>query len=284
LIGAAYENGKLFVVPTGGVSGGGAMFAYDALSGKELWSANLPGQYSFSSAPTAYAGVVYTGGAGSGGTVYAVRETDGLLLWTGSVENGDSSAPAVTPDGVFVSYACPQTYRFALHSGKLDWNYSGPCEGGGGESAAVYRGQVYVRDVLGNYSTDGIRLAESTGALLGGFNSTYSPAFEGLTAFYTEPNTLTALNLVTGHARWTAVAPAGQQFSCAPIVVNDAIYEATAGSELYGYNIDTGRMLFAAALPQAVTCGEYFSTPLVGLGAGDGILVVPAGDFLIAFD
>ena len=45
---AAYDNGVIFVVPdsTPGFSSG-AMFAYDAATGSELWTASLPGQYLF---------------------------------------------------------------------------------------------------------------------------------------------------------------------------------------------------------------------------------------------
>jgi hypothetical protein len=34
--------------------------------------------------------------------------------------------------GVYVSYACPQTYGFDALKGGLMWHYAGPCEGGGG--------------------------------------------------------------------------------------------------------------------------------------------------------
>ncbi|MGH8337705.1 MAG: PQQ-binding-like beta-propeller repeat protein, partial [Gammaproteobacteria bacterium] len=109
-VGFAYENGGLFGVvnDTPGVQSG-AMFAFSAKDGHQVWSTELPGQYLFTSAPTARNGMVYTGGAGTGGTVYGVKERNGQVVWTAAVENGDSSAPAVTSDGVYVSYACPQT-------------------------------------------------------------------------------------------------------------------------------------------------------------------------------
>jgi len=47
------------------------------------------------------------------------------VLWTAPVENGDSSAPAVSHNGVYVSYVCPQTYRFNSTTGQQDWNYGG---------------------------------------------------------------------------------------------------------------------------------------------------------------
>jgi hypothetical protein len=35
-------------------------------------------------------------------------------------------------------------------------------------------------------------------------------------------------------------------------------------------------------LPSPVLCSEYFAVPLLGLGAGDGLVVVPSGNVLVA--
>jgi outer membrane protein assembly factor BamB len=73
----------------------------------------MPGQYSFTSPPTATGNFAYTAGAGSGGTVYAVSEHSGKVAWTGCVQNGDNSSPAVSyPSGMYVSNVCGQTYDF----------------------------------------------------------------------------------------------------------------------------------------------------------------------------
>jgi outer membrane protein assembly factor BamB len=282
-IGFAYENGALFGATTQNPNfGSGAMFAFSAADGHQVWSVNLPGQYSFSSASTARNGMVYTGGAGSGGTVYGLKEGNGQVVWMAEVENGDSSAPAVTDNGVYVSYACPQTYRFDPKTGRQIWHYSGPCEGGGGESVAVYQSLVFVRDLLNNYPTDGIALSTSNGSLLGGANSLYSPAFAFGFAVLAEPTTLTAVNATTGHTAWTAIASAGENFSCSPIVVNDVVYVGTNAGNLEGYSGETGKQVSKVNLGQPVSCGEYFAEPLAGLGAGEGLLVVPAGNTLVA--
>ncbi len=282
-IGAAYDNGKLFVITTQTPPfDAGGIFAFEASDGQEVWSANMAGQYSFSSSPTALNGIVYTGGAGDGGTVYAVSEKNGETLWTASVENGDSSNPAVNANGVYVSYVCPQTYRFAPKTGKQTGHYSGPCEGGGGETVALYDGLVYVRDLVGNYSTDGITLNAATGALVGGFNSQYMPAFLGKTAFYTEADTLTAVSLTTGNTLWTAVASAGETYSCSPIVVNGVVYTGTSTGNLIGYQNVTGKPVVSMNVGLAISCGEYFPIPQAGMGAGQGLLVVPAGSQVVA--
>jgi outer membrane protein assembly factor BamB len=289
-IGAAYENGKVFTVPNFTPQfDHGDVFAFSASTGQQLWMTDLPYQYLYSSAPTAKNGMVYTSGAGTGGTVYGVREIDGLLIWTANVENGDSSAPAVTSDGVYVSYVCPQSYRFNPSTGEQIWHYSGDCEGGGGASAAVYDGLVYVRDIL-DYPTDSITLSAADGSYVGGLNSQYSPAFWQNSGFYTEATSLTAVDLSSGLTLWTAMPEKGESYSCAPIVVNGVVYSGTSAGNLYGYTSDSGNKVFTVNLGQGISCSEYFPIPLAGLNAGSagpsatrsGMLVVPAGSEIVA--
>jgi len=281
-VGAAYDNGMVFAVnyDTPGFSSG-SMSAFSATTGDLLWTAVLPDQYLFTSAPTAMNGIVFTAGAGVGGNVYAVRESDGQLLWSQGVENGDTSSPAIVGDGVYVSYVCPQTYRFNTRTGDQVWYYAGGCEGGGGDTAVVYDGLVYVRDIY-DYATSGITLNAATGALVGGFNSTYAPAFSGSTAFYTEASSLTAVDLTTGSTLWSVAPSSGVSFTCSPIVVNGAVFMGTSSGTLLGYSAHTGKQGFSMNLGQEISCSEYFVVPLAGMGAGQGMLVVPAGTAVYA--
>ena len=147
----AYDAGRVFVVHNDqNCCSDGLMDAFDATTGAHLWTAILPGQYSFSSPPTASNGVVYTGGAGSGGTLYAVDETNGEVLATQPVENGDNSSPALSDHGVFVQYACDQTYGFAQQTLDPLWHYSTDCEGGGGSTPVYADGDLFTQDFFGN--------------------------------------------------------------------------------------------------------------------------------------
>jgi outer membrane protein assembly factor BamB len=281
-IGAAYENGMVFVVPTSGTGLNGAMYAFAASDGHQVWGSTLTGQYSFSSPPSAYNGIVYTSGAGSGGTVYAVRETDGTVLWTAGVQNGDNSSPAVNGTGVYVSYVCPQTYRFNPTTGKQIWYFAGGCEGGGGNTAVLYEGLLYVRDLY-NFATTGITLTAKSGTLVGpGFNSAYSPAFYEGTGFYTESDSLTAVMLSSGSTLWTAAPATGDSYSISPIVVNGTVYIGTSNGNLLGYDATTGANVESMNLGFSISGGEYFAIPQAGLGAGQGLIVVPAGTHLVA--
>jgi len=281
---AAYDNGVVYVVPdsTAGFSSG-AMYAFNAKTGKQIWAATLNGQYLFSSPPTAGNGMVYTGGAGSGGTVYAVREKNGSVVWTGSVENGDSSSPVVTKNGVFVSYSCPQTYDFNPKSGGQIWHFSGQCEGGGGATMALYRGLLYVRDTY-NYSTNSIILKASDGSMVGGFNTTFIPAFLNNTGFYATSSTLSAVDLMSGNSIWAAAPPSGDSYASPPVVVNGVVYVGTANGLVIGYKGSNGTQRASVSVGAGISAfdGGGYSSPLAGLNAAQGMIVVPAGTYVVA--
>lgn len=282
---AAYDNGKVFVVPNT-VAGltNGILYAFDANDGHTIWTSILPGQYFFTAPPTARNGIVYTSGAGLGGTMYAVRETDGALLWNGSVMNGDNSSPVVTSAGVYVSYVCPQTYKFAPTTGKLLWHYSGPCEGGGGATPVLSNGRLYVRDWSASSGHNGDILNSATGAVVGNFDSSFAPAVVGGTAFYVKTSGLTAVNTTTGKTVWTAVPANGDTYSTPPIVVNGTVYVGSASGYLLGYKSGTGKAAVSMNMGYPISAFETGSvgSPESGLSAGQSILVVPASTHVIA--
>jgi outer membrane protein assembly factor BamB len=117
---------------------------------------------------------------------------------------------------------------------------------------------------------------------VGGFNSYYAPAFSGTTAFYTEQDSLTAVDLKNGSTLWS-VTPTGADFSCSPLVVNGVVYTGTNAGYLLGYSAKNGQEEVSVKLSQAISCSEYFPEPQAGMGAGQGLLVVPAGTELLAF-
>ena len=247
------------------------MIAYDANTGKQLWSVALPGQYVFTSPPTALGGVVYTSGAGTGGTVYAVRETDGKVLWTGSVMNGDDSSPAVTTNGVYVSYACPQSYRFNPTKGILSWHFTGPCEGGGGSTPVLYDGFLYVRDSFIN-THNGVVLNASTGGVQGYFDSNFTPVFLNGTAFYTKSNSINAVDVETGEAYWTASPPAFDSFSVSPVIVNGTVYLGTSSGNVLGDKASSGKKVVSTFVGYPIVGSEYGGT-YSGTAAAQGGIV-----------
>ncbi|HYZ57602.1 MAG TPA: PQQ-binding-like beta-propeller repeat protein [Streptosporangiaceae bacterium] len=268
---AAYDSGQVFVVNYDGL-----LRAFDANTGTLSWSVQLPGQYSFSSPPTANRGVVYVGGAGSGGTLYAVSETNGTVLWTQPVQNGDHSSPALDSTSVLVSYACGLTYAFNRTTGQQQWFSNGPCEGGGGKTAVYHGGMVYTRDFTGNKI-----LAANTGNQLGTFQAGPAPAFDGNVGLFLNGGVLTASS--GGQTVWTFSGDGS--LDTAPIAVGNTVYVGSSSGMLYGLNVSNGSVVWSTNVGAGIPAPDEqnVSQPLTGLGAGQGLLVVPAGDELAAY-
>jgi outer membrane protein assembly factor BamB len=271
---AAYDAGKVFVVNYDGL-----MQSFDAATGKPGWSVKLPFQYAFTSPPTAVNGTIFVGGAGSGGTLYAVNESNGVVRWTAPVENGDSSSPAVASGVVFVSYACPQAYAFMISTGQQLWRYTGPCEGGGGSTPVVHFGNVYVRDVF-DLPTNGLILDAGTGAGLAGFSSDTPPAFVGNLGVYLQNTTLSGVDISTGMVQWTFTGDGG--LNSTPIIVNHTIYVGSNSGLLYGLDFN-GNQVWNTQVGAPIPRSGEGGGRLTGLGAGDNLLIVPAGHLVTAY-
>ena len=278
-VGPAYDNGAVFsnVLYTNGSEGIG-MYAFDQKTGHQMWDVVIPGQYAFSSPPTARKGVVYTGGAGTGGTVYAYAESNGHLNWTASVENGDNSSPVVTANGLYVSYACPQTYEFNPQNGASIWHYSGPCEGGGGSTAVLYDKLLFVEDSFAVSGFNGIALTASNGQPAANFNPVFTPAFANHIGYFT-PNaqTMLAATTPTVSQAWMQT-PKPDTYATPPLVIGSTVYIETVSGELLGYSAKTGALQVSMGLGFGDTSPGFSA----GLAFGSNLLFVPAGSELIA--
>ena len=273
--GLAYSNGRVFVVNHNGL-----LRAFDAGTGLELWSSQMPGQYSFTSPPSPYNGIIYFGGAGGGGNVYAVRESDGAVIWNVHMGSGDyHCSPAIGDGGVFVNYACGRSYRFDLLTGAEVWRYTTGCSGGGGRTPVYYNGRFYGR--LHRYSPKGFVLDAATGVEVGRYDATPIPAFWDNQGFFVTSSALECRDAGTLNLIWR-FAPMGGIVS-APIVVNGTVYVG-GGETLYAADPETGGLLWSTNVGSSIWApDEHNARMLTGLGAGEGILVVPAGNLLVAY-
>ncbi len=276
-----YENGRVFAL-----NGSGLLRAFDGVTGSVIWSRQLPGQYSFSSAPAVYQGVIYTGGAGSGGTVYAVSADTGIVLWTAPVANGDNSSPSVTSDGIYVSYSCPNVYKLNPANGALIWRYNPGCSGGGGKTTVLYNGRLYVRDYNPDYIFD-----SQTGGIAGSFLSKSAPAFSGSRGFFLNGSkgfgsygVLEARDVNSNIVLWTFAGDGSLQSSI--LVVNDYVYIGSNSGKLYAVEAATGNQVWSTTVgPTIPYVDEHnVSQPLTGFAAGEGILVIPTRTTLVAYE
>jgi len=219
-------------------------------------------------------------GAGSGGTLYAVDQTSGALTWTSLVENGNNSSPSVTADGVYVSYPC-QTYDFRPLTGELVWNDNAGCEGGGGATGLVANGVVYSPNLPSSYG--GASFDAETGVLLGSYGANAPPAIGSQMGYFLQGGTLRAITLSNNTIQWSFVGDG--TFTTAPILVNGYVFISGDSGNLYALDATTGATLWQTNLGGALTPGlfGYGLIQASGLSAGDGLLVVPAGNKLTAF-
>lgn len=260
---ATYDSGRIFTL-----NGAGILQAFSAKKGSLLWTTQITSQYSFSSPPTALHGLVYTGAAGSGGTVYAFNEHNGLQVWTQSVENGDDSSPAVDSKGVYVSYACNQAYDFSPKTGNPIWHYSGPCEGGGGATTALYQNRLYTRDFEGD-----LILNASNGNLAGTYSASQPPAFSGKMGYFLNGSTLSAETLKNHSVVWTFTGDGA--LVTAPIVEGSYVYIGSSQGNLYALDANTGSQVWSTQVGAPMGHTEFAS-----LAAGAQIVAVPAGNQL----
>lgn len=271
---AAYDNGAVFVVNFDGL-----VSAFDASSGASLWSATMPGQYAFTSPPTAANGVLYVLGAGSGGTLYAINETSGRLIWQRSgLDTGDHSSPALGGSSLFVSDVC-DAYAFAQADGSPIWATNYGCSGGGGKTVVYSNNRVYARNV-GVPGTNHV-LDAGTGGGVGTFSSVSAPAFSGSTGFFLSGGTLQAAD-GSGAVLWSFAGDGG--LDTAPIVVNGDVYEGSSSGMLYAVDANTGQSVWSTNVGAGILAPDEHNAVLTtGLGAGEGLLVVPAGTQVSAF-
>ncbi len=278
----AYETGKLFVLNFDGL-----LRSFNATTGVPGWSVQLPGQYAFSSAPTAVNGVIYVGGAGSGGTLYAIDERNGAVLWTQSVENGDNSSPTVTDDAVYVSYAGPQAYKFDLSTGNPLWHYNSGIEGGGGATPVFYDNNLYIRGFFQNNNAyyGGFVLGSDTGNLLDTFGLGYDsnqkpPAFDhGLGIFADRYGNVQAKDVASGTILWT-FATGQDSIVTAPLIVNGNVFVGTSGGSLIALNEATGAAVWSTNVGAGIT---PFGESTEAMAAGESLLVIPAGHQMVAY-
>lgn len=273
--GLAYDAGRVFTV-----NASGDLTAFDAGTGASDWSLSLPGQTMFDSPPTASDGYVYTAGSESGGTLYAVSEGTGKLAWQDPVENGDASSPAVSANGVYVTYACDQDYDFDPLTGAQIWHHTGACEGGGGSTPVLAGGDVFGRDT----TSGNVVLSASTGNSFGSFTAGPAPAFGNGSAYMVSGGRLTAIGSSgLGATSWTFSGDG--KIDTAPLVVGNLVFAGSSEGNLYALDASSGASEWSTTLASAVPAPEEtgYAQPLTGLGAGEGTLIVPDGSELVAF-
>jgi PQQ-like domain/Fibronectin type III domain len=189
--------------------------------------------------------------------------------------NGDHSSPAISASSVFVGYAADQVYGFAKTTLAPVWHYATCCEGGGGKTTVFANGRVYTRDATkGNLVLDA-----GTGTQVGTFSASVAPAFDATTMF-----TLNGSTLSSGSWSFTGDG----NLVSAPILIStpsgEYVVVGSSAGNLYAVNASTGAQAWTGNVGGSISApDEQNAFPLTGLGAGQGLLVAPAGNAVAAY-
>src|SRR5262249_39665368 len=159
-------------------------------------------------------------------------------------------SPALSGDGVFVSYACNQAYGFAQTTLQLRWHHTSSCSGGGGRTVVYASGRVFTRDFDGNLILDaanGSELGSFTDSLTTSLAPRVAPTSLYALSWPTSPPSsklLTARSLMDGSVRWTFAGDG--QLDTAPIVLStpsgEFVVDGSASGMLYALDAATGNV------------------------------------------
>jgi len=264
----AYGDGRLYLL-----NFDGRLTALSPATGGTLWTTQLD-QYSFSTAPVYHGGSVYLTGAGSGMTAYAVRASDGAVQWSKSLPSGAGS-PAVDDTTVYVSMVCQRAVALDRASGATRWSRSSSCSGGGDSTPALHGGRLYP---LGD---NGAIYDAATGATVGSADFHGAPGFADGVAYVPWQGGIVASDAATWATRWTAAG----RGAGTPLISGSTLFTGGETGFVAALSRSDGAVRWCASTAGEPVVGETGNVdrPDAGLGAGEGVLLVPAGRFLVAY-
>jgi outer membrane protein assembly factor BamB len=269
----AADDGKIFLTTFGG-----PFQAFDAPSGRLLWSNQLPGEAFFNYVPVVAGGRLFAGGDFSGTEIYQLDETIGVVRWQHELAAG-GIGPTAGDNKVFMPIPCA-VVAYVPATGKQVWNFSTGCDGGGGAIASYYRQRLYAPDVDVLSGNPGVILDTNSGKRIGSFGGA-APAFYGSASYTISGTSLASNDITTGKLRWS-YKPKTDTISLPPILINGNTYTLSDQGTLSVNAAGNGRLLqsFRIGIGGATQPSQ---APSTGLGVGSNLLFVPSGNILAAF-
>jgi outer membrane protein assembly factor BamB len=268
---AAYDDGKIYAY------GNETLAQFDAETGAPGFNTTVG--FDATTPPVASKGIVYVTD-GKNSQVFAVLEATGQVLWKHAVTSGDLSSPALSGDSLFVDYS-GSYYAFSQTTGAVRWNTVESVQHFFGWTPVYRDGRVYLRDT-DNFKT-GLIVDAASGQQVGTFPAQVIPAVSDTTAFLLDQGNLEAFDLASGKVSWSFSGDG--KLTAAPILINDAVIAGSGNGAVYALDAATGAVLWTTTVPAAIGAPDDLlgSIPTPGLAAGEGILVIPAGNTLTAW-
>lgn len=247
------------------------VYAYNATTGALLWTVT---QIDAQTSPTVVNGIVYIGSRRA--KLYALNEKTGAILWTTSLGKSSTSfAPAVANGMVYIAAADHTLYAMNATTGAIVWT---AMVGGTSASApSVDNGMVYI----GSTNHKVFAFNAMTGAMLWHFSTgnmvTSSPAVAyGIVYIASRDNFLYALHATTGAVIWQSNT--GLVLDESPAVANNVVY-LTFDAGIEALNAKTGRLLWIYCTACQAQ-GQLTTSPTIANGM---VYIGTAFSYLVAF-
>jgi outer membrane protein assembly factor BamB len=226
----AVSNGVLFV------GGSSTMYAFNALTGRPVWSTPVAGSPQFGPVVVS-SSIVYANNM-------AFNAKTGAVLWTAAVPDVDTVAvysPAVS-NGV-VYYDTDRLSAFNAKTGAPVFASNVTASG----LPVVSNGVVFVQDAAKLYafsaSTGALRWTAPTGQT--DVISAFNPAVDGNTVVMSTPDDVIAVSAASGARLWDYHAVSSDFFT--PAIANGVVYVSSISIGLQAFNEATGAQLYSTS-------------------------------------
>jgi outer membrane protein assembly factor BamB len=257
---------------------GSKLYALNATSGAQLWSATLGGTAAYQgSAPAVSGGNVYIGA--SDGKVYAFKASTGAPAWASPYATGTSITSGLTvASGVVYAWSGQILYAINASTGSGLWNHPFTPNSLCSPSPAVTGGVIFILDCV----SDLVALSTSNGAPIWSSPASAKvvagPAVaNGRVLFGDVSGNIYAFSTDAGHSIWTQ-NPGGTAVSGSAAVANGIVYFGTLSGpsgNVFAYDVRTGTQLWNT--PVATPIGT-------SLSVANGVVYTAASQLLLALD
>jgi outer membrane protein assembly factor BamB len=261
-----YDNDTVFAINLNG-----DMMALDAATGTARWSKNIGAGATSFGIPVALGGAVY---AQASNDFFAVDQGDGHTLWT--IFTNTAGPPAVSDSSIFLAWGCGEARRYDRLTGKRVWTHPSSGCSGSGAVPALADGRVFVSGTT----------PEVLDALYGldlGTPQFSLPSVHG-DRMVNAVGSVTARDVRSGNTLWTFAGDASKMWQV-PLLVNGYVYvgsTATAGN-LWALDEATGQSVWTTSVGAPIGLAPGSTPDDDTMAAGEGLLLVPAGNSLTAF-
>lgn len=268
-----YGDGRLFAA-----FAGGPLRAFDATTGAELWSTPF-GPTEFLHIPPVYAGgIVYTVSNYAG--LRAVSATTGRVLWSNGGGPNSGQPPTISGGRLYLAGVCNSVHVYDAFTGASLWNSPSQCSGGTLMGSAVARGRLWIEG--GGFDTP-LQFDADTGTLVGAFGGSL-PAFDDNHYYVLNGIALKAKDPLSHFTEWTFLGDG--LLGTPPVVVDGLVYVGSASGRLWALDPDSGVPVWEGDAGAPIGTRGWTNTFGLGanIAAGQGIVVVPATNTLVAFE